>query len=108
MGPVLAFTFGVTLKDKDMAKLGFANELISITVCVVVGFFTGLVWYNTCVPDEDGTLKWPTMEMTTRGDVTGLVSGGFVAAVSGIGVALSVLGEYMSTVIGMSFICLSC
>ena len=52
--------------------------------------------------DDDGNLKWPTQEMASRGHEPGLASGAFIAAVSGVGVALSVLGEYLSTVIGVA------
>merc|ERR1719334_1776270 len=40
--------------------------------------------------------------MTSRGTVVGLADGAFIAAASGIGVALSVLGDYLSTVVGVA------
>eukprot|EP00486_Rosalina_sp_Unknown_P015472 CAMPEP_0201595676 /NCGR_PEP_ID=MMETSP0190_2-20130828/192602_1 /ASSEMBLY_ACC=CAM_ASM_000263 /TAXON_ID=37353 /ORGANISM="Rosalina sp." /LENGTH=488 /DNA_ID=CAMNT_0048055747 /DNA_START=1419 /DNA_END=2885 /DNA_ORIENTATION=- len=103
MGPVLALTFGWTLKDWNMFKMGLKNECVSLFVCVAVGFVTGYIWFAVSAPeDDDGNLIWPTDEMKSRGHVPGLASGAFIAAVSGVGVALSVLGEYLSTVIGVA------
>ena len=40
--------------------------------------------------------------MASRGTVEGLADGAFIAAASGVGVALSVLGDYLSTVVGVA------
>merc|ERR1712157_602940 len=46
---------------------------------------------------------WPTTEMANRGKLPWALSdGAWIAAASGIGVALSVLGEYVSCVIGVA------
>merc|ERR1712176_613210 len=44
----------------------------------------------------------PTTEMTSRGQLVGLATGAIVAFASGVGVALSVVGDYMSSVIGVA------
>ena len=100
MGPVLAFTLGITLQDKYLMKLGFKNELISILICIIVGFTNGIVWINTL--KDENLDRWPTDEMSSRGVPGGLISGLYIAAASGIGVGLSVLGDYFATVVGVA------
>merc|ERR1719461_953751 len=61
MGPVLAFTFGVTLKERNMAMMGLRNEILSLAVCVMTGFITGFLhcWIS-------GNFNhWPTQQMTS-------------------------------------------
>merc|ERR1712228_314302 len=67
-------------------------------VCVAVGFIVGFPWCFI----SGNWYDWPTREMESRGEFRGLASGAFVAAASGVGVALSVLGDYTSTVIGVA------
>eukprot|EP01083_Nonionella_stella_P067087 177201_1 len=98
MGPVLALTFGATLGEKDMATIGLRNEMISIVVCIVVGFVGGYLY--TWI--SQNSMDWPTSEMMGRGHPIALADGAFIAAVSGIGVALSVLGDYVATIIGVA------
>merc|ERR1712176_1026755 len=94
MGPVLAVTFGITIRNPKLAKFGLKNELISLAVCVVVGFVVGFGWALGTNNHND----WPTQEMMNRGKWPWAITDGlYIAAVSGIGVALSVLGEYVST-----------
>merc|ERR1740123_2587667 len=98
MGPVLAFTFGVTLKEKNMATIGLKNESLSLIICVITGFITGFFYALI----SQNTYDWPTEQMASRGTVVGLADGAFIAAASGVGVALSVLGDYLSTVVGVA------
>merc|ERR1712176_1470694 len=85
MGPVLAFTFGSTIKNKPMLWMGFSNECKSLLICSVAGFVIGFFW-ALCTQNRD---DWPTGQMTERGQVDALFSGAFIAAASGFGVALS-------------------
>eukprot|EP01083_Nonionella_stella_P063481 164945_1 len=98
MGPVLALTFGATLGERDMAKIGFRNEIISIMVCVLVGFIGGYLYSLL----SQNSMDWPTDKMMSRGQPVALADGAFIAAVSGVGVALSVLGDYVATIIGVA------
>lgn len=43
MGPVLALTFGSVINNRKLMKLGLKIELLSLLICVVVGFIIGLV-----------------------------------------------------------------
>eukprot|EP01083_Nonionella_stella_P122548 368809_1 len=98
MGPVLAFTFGVTLGNWSMAKVGFRNECFSLFICLLVGFIAGF-FYALGTKNRN---CWPTSQMSERGDPWSLSDGAFIAAASGVGVALSVLGDYLSTVVGVA------
>jgi len=98
MGPVLAFTFGVTLKQRTMADLGLKNELFSLLICISTGFVVGY-FYALCTMNRN---HWPTDEMASRGQIVALADGAYIAAASGVGVALSVLGDYISTVVGVA------
>eukprot|EP01084_Bolivina_argentea_P122546 217152_1 len=96
MGPVLAFTFGVTLSQKNMTDLGLKNELLSLLICVTTGFIFGYL-YSIFTMNRN---HWPTEEMASRGTMIALGDGVIIASASGIGVALSVLGEYIAAVVG--------
>eukprot|EP01083_Nonionella_stella_P148195 468730_1 len=98
MGPVLAFTFGVTLRNRPMAKLGIRNEVFSLFICIIIGFVVGFFYALGTNNRND----WPTEEMASRGNPWALADGAFIAFASGIGVALSVIGDYLSTVIGVA------
>ena len=98
MGPVLAITFGASLKRMDLVKLGLKNEIWSLLICFIIGFILGYLYPLI----TDDLRNWPTEEMSGRGDPISLADGAFIAAASGIGIALSVLGEYVSTVIGVA------
>merc|ERR1712228_1156564 len=98
MGPVLAFTFGVTLKEVNMATIGLKNEILSLIICVITGFITGFFYALLSKNIND----WPTEQMSSRGTPEGLADGAFIAAASGVGVALSVLDDYLSTVVGVA------
>ncbi|RYG69043.1 DUF389 domain-containing protein [archaeon] len=69
MGPVLALTFGATVHDWELCRLGLRSELISLCVCVLVGFLIGLV----CIGIGLGG-HWPTDEMRSRGVIWGCLS----------------------------------
>lgn len=47
-----------------------------------------------------GALHWPTSEMRSRGQTTELLSGAFVAALSGTGVALAESNANISSLVG--------
>ena len=107
MGPVLALTFGVHLRKfkfaKALAKLGLKNEIWSLLICIMIGFIVGFVLISLTQnePSNDSWI-WPTDEMSSRGEPAGLATGAIVAFASGVGVALSVVGDYMATVIGVA------
>lgn len=97
MGPVLALTFGTIINDWKLMRLGLATELLSLLLCVFIGYIIGIC----CIFIGTDQL-WPTDEMRTRGLVDGLAVGLAIAVPSGVGVALSVLGNNTSSLVGVA------
>mmetsp|Transcript_35143 Transcript_35143/g.110631 ORF Transcript_35143/g.110631 Transcript_35143/m.110631 type:complete len:838 (-) Transcript_35143:147-2660(-) len=97
MGPIMAFTFGAVVHELKLSRLGFRNELVSLSVCVIVGGVIG-----ACLGAMDVEDDIPTEEMSARGSRTGLLLGLAIAIPSGMGVALSVLGHNTSSLVGVA------
>jgi len=75
------------------------NELISLMICILMGFIIGAM----VVPSQIPTVQsWPSPEMVNRGNANGLVMGVAVAIPSGMGVALSVLGRNSGGLTGVA------
>ena len=73
------------------------NELLSIIVCIIFGLIIGA----TCVW-TDMASQWPTNEMMSRGTRTTFLCGIPIAFFSGLGVALSVLDDQTSSLVGVA------
>ncbi|GBG31019.1 Ankyrin repeat domain-containing protein 17 [Hondaea fermentalgiana] len=97
MGPILAVTFGLTVLDRDMIKRGLVGEMVGLCLSVVTGFFCGLL----AIPLMDAN-KLPTDQMWSRCTPDALVLGVAIAIPSGVGVALSVLGNNTSSLVGVA------
>ena len=97
MGPILAVTFGSVVHDWKLVKVGVLSELLSLLICVCCGFIVGL-----CFSPYGPFFGWPTGEMAGRGTNSGLIVGLAIALPSGIGVALSVLGNNTSSLVGVA------
>ena len=125
MGPVLALTFGSVINNTKLMWLGLKTELISLFICICVGFAIGVVAIGfgtdgyvlpfVCIllTDLYNDLihvcsihplysAWPTPEMKTRGLTYGLLVGLAIAVPSGMGVALSILGDNTSSLVGVA------
>ena len=104
MGPILAGIFGCIIGDVQLRNRGIQHELISLGICIVIGFVFGLLF---CLIDvekyynESGD-QWPTPEMISRGNGRYLVTGIAIAIPSGAGVALSVLGGNVGPLVGVA------
>ncbi|CAM9594685.1 unnamed protein product [Chrysoparadoxa australica] len=98
MGPVLGFTFGSTVHDWDLRTLGMRTELLSLVICTVTGFVTGIIG----IPFLSSESQWPTPEMESRGQLDNLLVGIGIAIPSGVGVALSLLGNNTSSLVGVA------
>lgn len=48
------------------------------------------------------TLNWPNQEMSSRGDLQGIIVGILIAIPSGAGVALSILGNNTASLVGVA------
>jgi len=109
MGPILAGIFGTVIGDPKLRNLGIWNELMSLGICIIVGFVLGLIvcpWIEAY-----GATEWPTREMRSRGwlsqqlfkgELRALWVGVLVAVPSGAGVALSVLGGNAGSLVGVA------
>lgn len=113
MGPILALTFGTLVKDTKMIKTGLRSELAALAICLLVGLLFGLMfaahsWNNAAFIDDKNNTNsivpvfWPPEEITSRGHWSAIISGIVVAAFSGIGVALSVLGNNTTSLVGVA------
>mmetsp|Transcript_8325 Transcript_8325/g.10855 ORF Transcript_8325/g.10855 Transcript_8325/m.10855 type:complete len:494 (+) Transcript_8325:152-1633(+) len=113
MGPILGVTFGVTIRDWNLVKKGLYSEFFALLICLLIGFLMGLgtakVTYQNAVDRYKandniaiGINGWPVPEMSSRGQPESLVYGLLVAFFSGIGVALSVLGNNTTSLVGVA------
>ncbi|KAJ8713589.1 hypothetical protein PYW07_013959 [Mythimna separata] len=101
MGPITAGTLGTAVRDRSLQLLGVKNEFLGLFLSLVMGFLFGL---TICAIDERyGVVEdWPTAEMISRCEYRSLWVGILVAIPSGAGVALAVLGEYTSSLVGVA------
>jgi uncharacterized hydrophobic protein (TIGR00271 family) len=97
MGPILAVTFSSSIRDWNLFKLGMWSEVKALGVCLLTGFVLGL-----CFAPFGERMNFPTLEMSSRGTGSGLVLGICIAIPSGIGVALSVLGDNTASLVGVA------
>lgn len=106
MGPIIALTFGVAVGESDMWRRGFRNEFIGIGLCLLVGFFIGVVTIPIFAPsgviDPNFKSQLESSEMLSRGDPNNLLPGFFVAAPSGVGVALGLTGGGINALVGVA------
>jgi hypothetical protein len=72
---------------------GLRNELMLLVLCILLGLCWGLI---AAFANVDERRNWPSDETTSRGNVTGLISGIDIALVSGMTTALSTLGNNSS------------
>ncbi len=99
MGPILAITFGAMIEKGHLVKMGIINECISLFLCVLVGFVFAWILIACGAHNE---WAWPTNEMGGRGTLTGILTGIAIATPSGIGVALSILSNNTSSLVGVA------
>eukprot|EP01130_Rhizamoeba_saxonica_P017732 TRINITY_DN8661_c0_g1_i1.p1 TRINITY_DN8661_c0_g1~~TRINITY_DN8661_c0_g1_i1.p1 ORF type:complete len:367 (+),score=59.79 TRINITY_DN8661_c0_g1_i1:23-1123(+) len=97
MGPILAFTFGALIRDKQLVNHGLFSEFCGIGIV----FFCGLV-LGLCFAPFGNDFEWPTQQMADRGTTAGLVLGAAIALPSGVGVALSVTGGVVNSLVGVA------
>ncbi|XP_014256255.1 uncharacterized protein LOC106670435 isoform X1 [Cimex lectularius] len=99
MGPVIAGMFGTVIPDKKLQKIGVLNGLLSLLLCVFIGFLFG-VCVDLLETHQDDI--WPTTEMTTRGELRALWVGTMIAVLSGGAIALAILSDNTESVIGVA------
>jgi len=97
MGPIIAFSLGVLIRDWDLVAKGLRNEVCSLCICVTLGF----IYAFPFLPFSQA-LEWPTAEMDGRGQALNLVFGVLVASPSGIAVALSLTASNVAGLVGVA------
>lgn len=98
MGPIVAFTFGTTVRDGRLIANGLCTAAVGVLECFLIGGIIGLiaaVW-------PAATQDWPTVEMAARGNAEGLIVGLLFALPSGVGVGLCVTGGGSNALVGVA------
>lgn len=97
MGPVIGMAYGMTIMDRNLVKRAFVTEIISLITCLVVGCLLCLVTGPTALAEN-----WPTQEMLARGSWQNFFVACPVAFFSGLGVAVAVMDDQMSSLVGVA------
>ena len=79
----MAVTLGTSIHRYDLVCSGLLTGLLSLLKCIFVGGVIGLIYAG--VPGDAVQEAWPTHEMASRGDQSGLLVGFVIALASGIG-----------------------
>jgi len=98
MGPVIGMAYGLIVCDWHLVRQSIRNELISLVISILIGMIIGVSVGWTDLALE----TWPTHEMSSRGELTNFLVGIPVAWLSGLGVALSVLDDQTSSLVGVA------
>ncbi|CAG5136723.1 unnamed protein product, partial [Candidula unifasciata] len=104
MGPIVAFVFGTVIKNMELLKVGVVTEMKGLTLCILVGFISGFIpaGLESAGMSWRSTDSWPTIEMSSRGSIRALPVGVLIAVPSGAGVALSILGGKVGSLVGVA------
>mmetsp|Transcript_8098 Transcript_8098/g.12124 ORF Transcript_8098/g.12124 Transcript_8098/m.12124 type:complete len:378 (+) Transcript_8098:158-1291(+) len=97
MGPVIGMSYGLVIWDLPMIKRSARNELLSILACIIFGMLIGVTTFWTEMAKD-----WPTPEMKSRANRVTFLTGFPIAFFSGLGVALSVLDDSTSSLVGVA------
>lgn len=100
MGPVMGMAYGATILDFKLFRIAFVTELVSLLACIFVGAFVSICMcpLTHLVYDK----MWPTDEMFVRARIANFIIGIPIAFISGLGVAVSVLDEQTSSLVGVA------
>lgn len=102
MSTILSLSLGAGLHNISLVKMGIRNNLIVVIECIIVGFIYGMVvftWSEEWHPPDD---IWPTEEMVSRGTWRGVVMGALQASAAGGAVALSLLSNNWTALVGVA------
>ena len=93
----MGMAYAATIQDLKMFRTAFFTELVSLLACVVIGVIVSVSMGPFSISE---TL--PTDEQLNRGTLQSLYIGMPVAFFSGLGVAVSVLDEQTSSLVGVA------
>lgn len=95
--PVVGIAYAATIQDWKLGKQALKTELISVFLCILMGAVIGLCTGWTAMSES-----WPTDEMKTRGSWTNFLVALPVAFFSGLGVAVGLLDDQTSSLVGVA------
>ena len=102
MGPVLATTVAMCCSSSGVHMMriqdGLVTGSVSLAVCIAIGLVIGFF----CAPLKGVAETWPTTEMSSRGEASGLAVGTIIALASGVGVSLSGLSSNANSLVGVA------
>jgi uncharacterized hydrophobic protein (TIGR00341 family) len=100
MGPILAATFGTIIKDHQLQFWGLRNEITGIILCIIVGYFFGII---VCLTDYLFVIKIElTPEMLSRGTWRSVFVGVLIALPSGAAQSIALLRENFGSLVGVA------
>jgi uncharacterized hydrophobic protein (TIGR00271 family) len=97
MGPVVGMAYAATIQDWRLFRDAARTEFLSLIFCIVSGAAIGSCTGWTHLAED-----WPTQEMETRGTWQNFMVALPVAFFSGLGVAVSVLDQQTSSLVGVA------
>ena len=97
MGPVVGIAYAATILDFKLLRKAILVELLSLLYCILVGALLASTTGPTALAQD-----WPTAEMVSRGDKQNFLLGIPIAFVSGLGVAVSLLDDQTSSLVGVA------
>ena len=89
--------YGTTINDWKLVRKSIKVETLSLLFCIFMGFSIGAMTGPTSLSDD-----WPTDEMMSRGTSETFFVSIPVAFVSGLGVAVSLLDDQASSLVGVA------
>ena len=95
MGPIVGFTLGSHIGDRDLAVRAARSELVMIAMTWVAGAGLGMGFAPFAEHNE-----WPTAEMAGRGNVVNFYASIVIAAASGVVVGVGVTSGGVNSLVG--------
>jgi uncharacterized membrane protein len=89
--------YGATIRDWRLTRRAFKTEVLSLFFCILMGAILG-----ACMGPTHLASAWPTPEMTVRGNWQHFLIALPVAFFSGLGVAVSLLDDQTSSLVGVA------
>jgi uncharacterized hydrophobic protein (TIGR00271 family) len=94
LGPILSITFGLAIWSRPIMCRGIRNECIGVIISFVIGMLMGFISAGSMTGGHH------SFEMESRGQLSGLVAGLFVALASGFAVVLGITTGGINAIVG--------
>lgn len=100
MGPIMSSAFGLALGDRVLFWGSIFAEIRAAMVTIVVGMLVGLVYGPYAVAYGENPI--PTGEMSSRGQIAGLLGGFIIALASGVVVTNAITSSGVNSLVGVA------